>query len=323
MDDPAFGPDCALERFMRRSVAKKRHTPDMLVCTNEAARPVFEHKLTTPEQLRLYYPRVRDREDVQVLRCETSGLIVLSRSDHMDLAHYSEQSGFSYWGVNSRENAVMRTRRDDQRRVSQFRSLIEGKRCLDVGSGPGGFLDLASQHVEALAAVEPQAEVRNVLEKCGYKVYPSIEQVSQTGLDVVTIFHVLEHMTNPIETLIQVRRRLRPHGLVVVEVPHARDYLLSHLDHEPFKAFTFWSEHLILHTRASLRLYLELAGFTNIDINGYQRYPLANHLHWIRFGKPGGHELRPDLSSPALDAAYAQMLDDMDATDTLIAVAEA
>lgn len=308
---------------MRRSVTTMRHVSDTLLCTNQAAQPVFDSGLTTPNNLRLYYPRVRDREDVQVLRCNESGLIVLSRSDHMDLEHYCEQSGFSYWGVDSRESALARTSRDDQRRVTQFRHLLEGKRCLDIGSGPGGFLDLINPHVESLAAVEPQAEVRHVLEECNYDVYSSIEHVSQTGLDVVTIFHVFEHMTNPIETLIQARRRLRPRGLVIVEVPHAKDYLLSHLNHEPFKAFTFWSEHLILHTRESLRLYLELAGFNNVTVTGYQRYPLANHLHWIRFGKPGGHELRPELSTPALDGAYARMLDDMDATDTLIAIAEA
>lgn len=308
---------------MRRSVLQKRHAPDTLPCTNQAAQPVFEHGLATQDALRLYHPRVRDREDVQVLRCDRTGLIVLSRSDHMDLEHYQEQCGFSYWGVDSRDHALKRTYRDDHRRVTQFRHLLEGKRCLDVGSGPGGFLDLARPYVDTLAAVEPQAEVRSVLEHCGYQVYSSIEHVSQTGLDVVTIFHVFEHMTNPIETLVQVRRRLRPRGLVVVEVPHGKDYLLSHLNHEAFKEFTFWSEHLILHTRDTLRLYLELAGFSNVKVSGYQRYPLANHLHWMRFGKPGGHESRPELSTPALDVAYAHMLDGMDATDTLIAIAEA
>lgn len=308
---------------MRRSVLTMRHVSDTPLCTNRAAQPVFDSGLTTPDNLSVYHPRVRDRDDVQVLRCNESGLIVLSRSDHMDLEHYCEQSGFSYWGVDSRESALARTHRDDQRRVTQFRHLLEGKRCLDIGSGPGGFLDLVKPFVESLAAVEPQAEVRQVLEQCDYETYSSIEHVSQTGLDVVTIFHVFEHMTNPIETLVQARRRLRPRGLVLVEVPHAKDYLLSHLNHEPFKSFTFWSEHLILHTRESLRLYLELAGFNNVTVTGYQRYPLANHLHWIRFGKPGGHELRPELSTPALDIAYARMLDDMDATDTLIAIAEA
>ena len=169
-----------------------------------------------------------------MLRCARSGLIVLDRSDHMDLHHYQEQDGFSYWGVNQREKALERTRRDDARRVAQFRFLLEGKRCMDVGSGPGGFLDLAAPYVDSLCAVEPQTDVRRVLHKRGYEVYPSVEHVSQTGLDVVTVFHVLEHMTTPIDTLTHIRRRLRPRGVVIVEVPHALDYLLSHLDCEPF-----------------------------------------------------------------------------------------
>ena len=304
-------------------LGNERQAYDTSHFSNRAAQPVLDHGLTSLDDLRAYYPRVRDREDTQVLRCARSGLIVLDRSDHMDLHHYQEQDGFSYWGVNQREKALERTRRDDARRVAQFRFLLEGKRCMDVGSGPGGFLDLAAPYVDSLCAVEPQTDVRRVLHKRGYEVYPSVEHVSQTGLDVVTVFHVLEHMTTPIDTLTHIRRRLRPRGVVIVEVPHALDYLLSHLDCEPFKAFTFWSEHLILHTRQTLRLYLELAGFSRITISGFQRYPLTNHLHWIRCGKPGGHELGRELSTPELDAAYTQRLQALDATDTLIAVAEA
>lgn len=308
---------------MSRIHLQKRQAYDWSKFSNQAAQPIFDHGLSSVDDLQVYYPRVRDRSDIGVLRCQKSGVIVLDRSDHMDLAHYSEQDGFSYWGGSHRGQVLERTRRDDMRRAEQFRNLLEGKRCLDVGSGAGGFLDHALPLVKDIAAVEPQAAVRAELQRCGYSVFPSMEHVAQTGLDVVTVFHVLEHMTNPLETLVQIRRRLRPRGQVLVEVPHARDYLLSYLEHEPFKAFTFWSEHLVLHTRDTLRLYLELAGFSKITISGYQRYPLANHIHWLHSNEPGGHERRPELSTRALDATYEQMLDSLDATDTLIAVAEA
>jgi hypothetical protein len=104
-------------------------------------------------------------------------------------------------------------------------------------------------------------------------------------------------------------------------VPHAKDFLISFLDLDVFKSFTFWSEHLILHTRDSLKIFLESAGFSNICIKSYQRYPLANHLHWLAKGKPGGHIVWDYLRTAELDTAYANMLAKIDISDTLIAVA--
>jgi hypothetical protein len=111
-------------------------------------------------------------------------------------------------------------------------------------------------------------------------------------------------------------------GKIIVEVPHAKDFLIDFLNLETFKAFTFWSEHLILHTRASLETFLQESGFKNIVIKGFQRYPLANHLYWLSQGKPGGHQHWHYLTTKELDKGYADMLASLDKTDTLIAIAE-
>jgi hypothetical protein len=91
----------------------------------------------------------------------------------------------------------------------------------------------------------------------------------------------------------------------------------------PFLNFTLWSQHLILHTRTSLRRFLEGAGFGSIEIGGVQRYPLANHLYWLLKKKPGGHEKWAFLRSGLLDRVYGGALNGIDRTDTLIAVASA
>jgi hypothetical protein len=46
---------------------------------------------------------------------------------------------------------------------------------------------------------------------------------------------------------------------------------------------------------------------------------VANHLHWLRHGKPGGHQKWSHLCDEKLDDAYAAVLARMDATDTLVA----
>lgn len=269
-----------------------------------------------------FYPRVRDREDVKAMRCAKSGVIFLSKPQAITAAHYAGKSDFSYWSAATRTLALRETAEEDERRSLQFADLIRGRTWLDFGTGLGGILDLLKNQAGEIWAVELQPGPRNELRNLGYQACASIEDVSTDRLEVVTMFHVLEHLTEPIQVLCSISRKMAPNAKLVVEVPHARDFLMTFLNRAEFKAFTLWSEHLILHTRQSLEVFLSAAGFRNIHIEGFQRYPLANHLHWLAEGKPGGHKKWSVLRSLELDKAYADLLDRMDQTDTLIATAE-
>lgn len=268
---------------------------DLGICRREAIAP--------------YFPRVRDRDDVAVLRCAQSGVIFLSRC--IDTA-YDQFSGLDYWKGDASISD------DDRRRAQQFWPEIRRKVWADVGCGLGGAIELLRSNAEIAYAVEPQPAPRRALAERGIRTFASVEEMP-AGVEVVTLFHVFEHLRDPLRTLQVTRSKLKPGGKVIIEVPHGRDFLIAESD--AFKAFTFWSEHLILHTRESLTTFLRVAGFHDIAVRGFQRYPLANHLHWLAKGKPGGHVAWKHLSNPKLDAEYAAMLQHIDATDTLIATA--
>lgn len=272
--------------------------------------------------IEVFYPKVRDRDDVSVLRCRKSGVIFLSGTSHIEQKYYQQKEGLSYWEAGSRKQALAQTYEDDHRRANQFREIICNKSWLDIGTGAGGILDLLSPVASKTVAIEPQQGIRSELLKLGYNVFSDIEEMQQGSFDVITLFHVFEHFTQPLEMLKSIKQRLKPGGKVVIEIPHANDFLISFLGIESFKAFTFWSEHLILHTRQSLETFLAHAGFGKISIQGFQRYPLANHLHWLSRNKPGGHVVWSQLNPQALEHAYADMLAKLDQTDTLIAIAE-
>jgi len=241
----------------------------------------------------------------------------------MDPSHYEMSPDLKYWGDGDRKTALVGTAVDDHRRCEQFGELISGKIWLDVGTGLGGILDLLSPQASQTLAVEPQAFPRECLKKLGYQVYRGIDDVPDRTIEAVTLFHVLEHFTEPLQTLRKIRDAMKPGGKIIVEVPHANDALLSLYGCEAFKAFTFWSEHLILHTRQSLKVFLEAAGFHGVTLSGFQRYPLANHLYWLAKGKPGGHDVWKHLTSQPVDLAYGALLNNADQTDTLIAIGEA
>jgi len=112
-------------------------------------------------------------------------------------------------------------------------------------------------------------------------------------------------------------------GRLILEVPHANDPLIRFYKCEEFKKFTFWSQHLILHTCESLKRLCKYSGFKNVSIILKQRYPLSNHLYWINEGRPGGHKTNLSLlDNENLNNEYSNSLIRLGFSDSLIAICE-
>jgi len=288
---------------------------------NEIIEQLVSLNIAASDSFLPFHPRTRDRADIAVLRCSRSGVIVLANRDPNDNHAYKDRDDLSYWNAATRQEAKNSTWQDDERRAKQFGALLRGKVWLDVGTGLGGLLDLMHGKVKSMAAVEPQPGSRNELARLGYQTFENIQDAPNNTYDVVTLFHVFEHIPSPLEALKAVSAKLVKRGKLIIEVPHAGDALITWYGSELFKNFTFWSEHLILHTRESLRTFARAAGFDNILVEGYQRYPLANHLHWLAQGKPGGHIEWSQFQDHDLDGAYLKVLSKLNLTDTLVLTA--
>jgi SAM-dependent methyltransferase len=290
---------------------------------NKVAATLCDWGVCDESAIEEYYPRVRDRDDIAVMRCRKSGVIFTSTSAHMDISHYAEKHEFPhYWKEDNRERALVDSFADDSRRKEQFLSLISNKAWMDVGTGAGGVLDLLRPFAAKVVAVEPQQRALELLREHNYEAYGDVSEVPFNEFDVITLFHVFEHLTDPLSLLDVAYEKLKVGGKIIIEVPHANDFLFSYLDLEEFKKFTFWSEHLVLHNRGSLKAFLDKANFKKTVISGFQRYNLANHLHWLKEKKPSGHIKWSMLSTEQLDGAYSNMLQRINMTDTLIAIAE-
>jgi 2-polyprenyl-3-methyl-5-hydroxy-6-metoxy-1,4-benzoquinol methylase len=273
------------------------------------------------DRLEVYYPRVRDRADIKILRDRLTEVILLSKSDHIDKKYYKDRSEKKSYTVFNTEVKTPRLH-DNIRRANDFSSYINNKNWLDFGCGLGGMLDEIGSNAKKAFGLEPNIIRANYVKSKGHKVVNDLDEIKDNSLDTISLFHVLEHITEPLKILKILSKKLKPKGKVIIEVPHARDVLFTLYDCKKFKQFTFWSEHLVLHTRLSLKALLDAASFDSTEIIGYQRYQLQNHLYWLSKGKPGGHEEWQSLNSKHLDNAYSERLNAIDRTDTLIAVAK-
>ena len=141
-------------------------------------------------------------------------------------------------------------------------------------------------------------------------------------VDVISLFHVLEHLEDPIFYLRRLGNLLTDDGVMVIEVPNADDALLSLYECSQFADFTYWESHLYLYNPVTFRMLMEKAGLRIRFLGQIQRYPLSNTLYWLSQGKPGGHKEWAMLSNERLDVEYENTLAKLGIADTIISVVE-
>lgn len=279
--------------------------------------------LTSTETRIQFSGKTRDRSDLVVWRDQESGVIYIDnffagKETYETGSYRKDRDLMTQAGLPDYERAT-----DARRRYAATFNIVAGKNLLDFGCGNGDFLRLVKDHCVNICGLELQRDYIARLNADGIRCVDDLAEIPDKTVEICTLFHVLEHLPDPIEVLRRLKKKLVKDGMVYIEVPHANDFLLTTLGSREFKQFTLWSQHLLLHTRESLRRLLEFVGFEEIYIEGLQRYPLSNHLNWLANGRAGGHKSPISvIDSQGLMNAYANSLAKIDATDHLVAIAK-
>jgi 2-polyprenyl-3-methyl-5-hydroxy-6-metoxy-1,4-benzoquinol methylase len=260
--------------------------------------------------------KVRDNPALDVMECTSCGLVFLSSFSHICQDFY--ESSLMHDAETGIDEWIRETAWDDERRFDFLARFMENKSVLDFGCGNGGFLLRARNVASAAAGVELEARLKTLFLKKGLKVFSSLDEADD-DYHIITLFHVLEHLPDPVGLLRQLSQKLKPGGSIIVEVPSADDVLLSLYESDAFSLFTYWSCHLFLFTERTIRPVAERAGLHVDYVKQVQRYPLSNHLYWLSKGKPGGHQKWGFLDSHDLRVAYEKQLASIGGCDTIMA----
>jgi SAM-dependent methyltransferase len=109
-----------------------------------------------------------------------------------------------------------------------IRRLKSSGSILDVGCGSGNFLRCMKQGGFSTFGIEPSGSGSEYARTAhGIDVYRGMiedypAQNPNQRFDVITLLNVLEHLTRPAETLLQLRRMLASDGVLAIVVPDAR-----------------------------------------------------------------------------------------------------
>lgn len=95
---------------------------------------------------------------------------------------------------------------------------------LDIGAGTGDFLLTAKQNGWETIGVEPSEKAKGIAIGKGIKFSDSTQDLESHSFDVITMWHVLEHIPNLEIQIKELKRLVKPNGTIIIAVPNFKSY---------------------------------------------------------------------------------------------------
>ena len=148
-----------------------------------------------------------------------------------------------------------------KQRVNKYKKT---GRILDVGCGDGSFLSLMRKSGWDVAGVETSESGIKRCEREKINISGDID-FPEEYFDFITLWHSLEHIENPLETLKKLHGVLSKQGILLISVPN-----IECMEYVLFKRFWFHLDlprHLYHFSPETLKKLIKKAGFKTIEIN--------------------------------------------------------
>jgi 2-polyprenyl-3-methyl-5-hydroxy-6-metoxy-1,4-benzoquinol methylase len=122
---------------------------------------------------------------------------------------------------------LTKTLRLKSRFEEALRSCPNPVALLDVGCGDGAFLAYCNRRLERVVGVETNDKARAIAANKGLTIFDSLDSV-QERFDVITLWHVLEHLPNPKEVIVTLSKLLNDNGVILIAVPNVDSWDRHH-----------------------------------------------------------------------------------------------
>jgi 2-polyprenyl-3-methyl-5-hydroxy-6-metoxy-1,4-benzoquinol methylase len=97
-------------------------------------------------------------------------------------------------------------------------------KLLDIGAGTGDFLVVAKKNGWEITGIEPSAKARSIAINKGVNFATNLSDLESHSFDVITMWHVLEHVPNLDEYISELKRLIKPSGTILIAVPNFKSF---------------------------------------------------------------------------------------------------
>ena len=243
--------------------------------------------------------------------------------DYYDGQFREEVHTAQYYSVEKLETVFQKFMAEAKRRVARVENdLCHTDEILEIGCSVGYFLAAIQDKVSVAYGTEWDSKARWFIEeqvnspKIHVKKNP---QDFQKKFDKIFLFHVLEHIEDPVQFLTELKPLLKENGKIYIEVPNVDDILVKTYQCQEFMDFYYKKAHLYNFNEKGLQYVFDASGY-DYDIRFIQRYDISNHLYWLANRKPHGMGKYADILSEQLDQVYRDNLIKAKQSDTLFAI---
>ena len=101
-------------------------------------------------------------------------------------------------------------------------------RILDIGAGTGDFLSVAKKDGWQTIGVEPSTKAKSIAINKGVSFVELTTELENNSFDVISMWHVLEHVPDLDKQIKELKRLLKPTGTLIIAVPNFKSFDAKH-----------------------------------------------------------------------------------------------
>ena len=99
---------------------------------------------------------------------------------------------------------------------------------LDIGAGTGDFLSVAKRNGWQAVGVEPSDKAKAIAKTKGISFVENTAELENHSFDLISMWHVLEHVPNLENQIKELKRLLKPNGTLIIAVPNFKSFDAKH-----------------------------------------------------------------------------------------------
>ncbi len=264
-----------MDKIKKELIGKKRSDFDLIwpkkflveilcpLCSEHLSKTIYPQ----------YYPRIK--------KCNNCGLIYtnprlkelyLRKLYSRDYFQNKNSSTFGYQNYLEDQKKIKTTFR---KRLKEIEKIKSPGKLLDVGCALGFFMETASENGWQVEGVEISKFAADYIKKNpNFTTFIGDFQkidLKTKQYDLITLWDVIEHLTNPADVFKKIHTLLKEDGLIVITTPDVGSFPAKITKHR-WVGYKLSDEHLTYFSYQTLERILDLAGFKIIKSHHVGKY---------------------------------------------------